>query len=136
MNAQPQVVDAANAALLNDVQIVFNDPPTTFDVVDVTAGPTLAAGVAYSPGAAISANGWSTAITGAPRGRGQLPGASPTSVASADNRNALALAGLQTERFIEGRLSPEQGYSTFVGRAGVTARTASVNARGERAAAR
>jgi len=127
VSAQPQVVDAANAALLNDVSIVFNNPPTTFDVVDVTAGATLAAGVAYSPGASISANGWSTTISGAPRAGDSFSVQSNVG-GVADNRNALELAGLQTRAVIEGRLSLEQGYSGFVGQAGITARGAQLNA--------
>jgi len=45
---------------------VFRDPPSSFDVLDLTAGTTLAAGVAYVPGTAIAFNGWSTRLDGEP----------------------------------------------------------------------
>ncbi len=124
---QPAVVDITDPALLDRVDLVFNNPPTTFDVVDVGSGTTLAAGVAYTPGAAVSYNGWTTAIGGSPaagdsfRIEANLGG-------TADNRNALALAGLQTSRLVEGKLSYEQAYSAMVGRAGSNARSAQFNA--------
>ena len=45
-----------------------------------------------------------------------------------DNRNALAMAGLQTASLVDNSMSYQQAYSTFVGSAGVAARTAQLNA--------
>jgi flagellar hook-associated protein 1 FlgK len=125
--AQPQVSDVSNAALLDSVELVFNDPPGSFDLVDIGSGVTLAAGVAYSAGAAISVNGWSTAITGAPAA-GDRFRVQANIGGIADNRNALALAELQGGAAIEGRLSYAQAYSTLVARAGTSARSAQFNA--------
>jgi flagellar hook-associated protein 1 FlgK len=125
--AQPDVLDPTNTALANTVEIVFNTPATTFDVFDITAGTTLATGVAYTARAAISFNGWSSSIAGAPIA-GDRFRIEANVGASSDNRNALALAGMQTTAVVDGTMSYQQAYSTFVGRAGVTARGAQLNA--------
>jgi len=125
--AQPVVSDVSDAALLDSVELVFNDPPGSFDLVDIGSGVTLAAGVAYSAGAAISVNGWSTAITGTPAA-GDRFRVQANIGGIADNRNALALAELQGGAAIEGRLSYAQAYSTLVARAGTSARSAQFNA--------
>ncbi|MFT5176125.1 MAG: flagellar hook-associated protein 1 FlgK, partial [Gammaproteobacteria bacterium] len=125
--AQPEVTNATSPFLSDTVDIVFNTPASTFDVIDVTTATTLAAGVNYSAGTVINANGWTTSITGQPvagdrfRIEANLGGIG-------DNRNALALAGLQTAALVENDKSYQQAYSTFVGSAGVAARTARLNA--------
>ncbi|MFT5446374.1 MAG: flagellar hook-associated protein 1 FlgK [Gammaproteobacteria bacterium] len=125
--AQPAVLDATDPALSNTVSIVFNTPATTFDVFDVTAGTTLVAGVVYTADAAISFNGWTTHITGVPVA-GDSFRIEANVGGSGDNRNALALGALQTNPSVGGSMSFQQAYSTFVGRAGVTARSAQLNA--------
>lgn len=60
------VTNLADANIRQPVSIVFNNPPTTFEVVDVTTSATLATGVAFTPGGAISYNGWSMNIKGTP----------------------------------------------------------------------
>jgi len=125
--AQPVAIDAGNPALLATVDLVFNDPPDTFDLIDVGSGVTLAAGVAFSAGAAIAANGWSTSIGGDPA-PGDRFRVQANAGGIADNRNALAIADLHAGALIEGRLSYAQGYSALVGRAGTSARSAQFNA--------
>jgi flagellar hook-associated protein 1 FlgK len=49
----------------------------------------------YTPGAAISYNGWTIKLSGAPAAGDSFAIGPTTSASTADNRNALALAGLQ-----------------------------------------
>ena len=44
----PEILDINNADLLDTVEIRFNTPPSTFDIVNVTDGATIAAGVTYT----------------------------------------------------------------------------------------
>lgn len=91
------VVDApppANTSLQHKVTLSFTSA-TTFDVVDVTAGATLATGVAYSAGAAISYNGWTTRIHGTPASGDSFVVESNVN-GVADNRNASLIGALQT----------------------------------------
>lgn len=81
----------------NNVTITFTSA-TTFDVVDNTTGATLAAAVAYDPstGLDISYNGWTAKLSGAPITNDTFT-ISPNIGGAADNRNALLLAGLQSQ---------------------------------------
>lgn len=61
------VTNMADPNLRQPVTITFTSP-TTFDVSSPTSVPPLAlAGVPYTSGSAISYNGWSTSIKGAPQ---------------------------------------------------------------------
>ena len=83
-----------NASLQNEVTISFTSA-TTFDVLDVTSGTTLATGVAYTPGADISYNGWATQINGNPAAGDSFSIAANVN-GVADSRNAVLLGALQT----------------------------------------
>lgn len=83
-----------NSAIQHTVTITFTSA-TTFNVVDTTLGSTLATGSTYTAGAAISYNGWSTAISGTPAS-GDSFTVSTNTGGVGDNRNAVALAALQT----------------------------------------
>jgi len=113
VNSPPPV----NANLQQPVSIVFNTPPTTFTVtgVGVPGSPVTAA---YTEGANISYNGWTVQITGAPAvGDTFTIGNNPN--ASADNRNALALAALQSSNTMLGNSTSFQGvYSQLVSQIG------------------
>jgi flagellar hook-associated protein 1 FlgK len=124
---QPVTVDAADAALLDDIDIVFNDPPTSYDIIDVGSGITLSASVAYVEGATIAVNGWSTSISGDPLAGDRFRVESNVG-GIGDNRNALALGALQTATLIGGKSTLQSGYSTLVSRVGVEARQAGFNA--------
>jgi flagellar hook-associated protein 1 len=87
-----------NANLQQTVTITFTSP-TTFDVSGTgTGNPT---GVAYVSGQDISYNGWTFKITGAPA-TGDLFTVSANTNGYDDNRNALAIAGLQTASTLGG----------------------------------
>ena len=120
------VVDASsqpplNAALSNTVTIMFNAPPTTFNVVDNTASTTLASNVTFTAGMTISYNGWSTRLAGRPEATDTLVVQANTG-GRTDNRNALLLAGLQSVPRLDGGASTYQtAYSALVGSIGAIA---------------
>lgn len=111
-----------NPALRNTVSITFDAGGATFDVLDVTAGTTLASNVAYTSGMSVSYNGWTTTLTGAARG-GDLLQVQANTGGRNDSRNALLLAGLQTASILDAGTSTLQtAYSAMVGDIGSTAR--------------
>ena len=111
-----------NPNLQDKVTISFTSA-TTFDVLDVTTAATLASAVAYTAGANITYNGWTTQISGNP-----APGDAFTIEANAsgvaDNRNAALLGALQTRSTMLGSaLSPatasyQSAYSQLVSAVG------------------
>jgi flagellar hook-associated protein 1 FlgK len=106
-----------NSNLRNTVTITFTGP-NTYDVVDVTAGTTLATGVAYTPGAPISYNGWTVNIDGA-AASGDAFTVSANSSGVGDNRNALALAALQTATLLaNGTATYTSAYGQLVAQIG------------------
>lgn len=111
----------ANANLQQPVTITFTSA-TTFDVSGTgTGNPT---GLAYTSGGAISYNGWTASISGAPRA-GDVFTVTANSGGQSDNRNINLLAALQTKNTIASGTSTYQGaYSKIV--AGVGARTREV----------
>ena len=112
-----------NANLLQPVTITFTSA-TTFDVNGTGTGNPLA--VAYTPGAPISFNGWTTSISGAPRA-GDVFTVTPNVGGVSDNRNAALLAGLQTAKTIAGATATYQSaYSQSVANIGSKTREAQV----------
>ena len=107
-----------NGNLLQPVTITFTGA-TTFDVSGTgTGNPT---GVAYTPGAPISFNGWTISIEGSPR-VGDVFTVTQNTNGVGDNRNAALLVGLQTARTIAGGTVTYQGaYSQSV--AGIGSKT-------------
>jgi flagellar hook-associated protein 3 FlgL len=59
------VTNLADANLRQTVSIVFNNPPTTFNVTGTGTGNPV--NVPYTEGSAISYNGWSVNLKGAPQ---------------------------------------------------------------------
>lgn len=88
-----------SASLRNSVTITFTSP-TQFDVVDNTTSTTLATGVTYTSGGAISYNGWTVQITGAPAA-GDTFSVTANTGGLDDPRNALLLAQLQTANTLQ-----------------------------------
>ncbi|MGE0484866.1 MAG: flagellar hook-associated protein FlgK [Gammaproteobacteria bacterium] len=118
---RPQVLDATDAALLNPVQLVFNDPPTTYQVNG--AGPLIA----YTAGADIDLNGWRVQITGAP-----LPGDIFTVRSNAggmgDNSNGLSLSAMQFQPLMAGGTATyQETYGVLVGEVGAAAQQARIS---------
>ncbi len=117
----PQVLDETDAALQTTVDLVFNDPPTTYQVNGV--GPLLP----YTSGADIDINGWRAQVTGSPQAADRFTISANTG-AVGDNRNALALAALQGARLLDGgNATSLDAYGAVVSRVGSQARQAEVN---------
>ncbi len=111
VNAPPPV----NGNLQALVSIAFTSA-NTFTVTG--AVPPVVGAVSYTAGAPISYNGWTTQISGAPAA-GDTFTVSINNNASADNRNALLLAGLQIQNTLEGGTASYQGaYAQLVSQVG------------------
>ncbi len=113
------VVNAVDPNLQQPVTITFTSA-TTFNVNGTgTGNPT---GLAYTPGQDISFNGWTLQISGAPA-TGDAFSIGPNTGGSGDNRNALALAGLQTAGILDGGTASYQGaYASLVSQVGTQTR--------------
>lgn len=102
--------------LKQPVTITFTSA-TTFNVTGTGAG-LPAVGVPYTAGNNITYNGWTVQITGAP-GINDTFAVGPNTSASTDNRNALLLASLQTQKALLGGTANYQGvYSQLVSQVG------------------
>lgn len=118
-----------NAALTNSVSINFTSP-TQFDVIDNTAGSTLASGLAYSPttGTSVSYNGWTINLSGVPASGDSFSVSANTG--KNDNRNALKLAGLQTANISLGNSANLQSaYASMVSDVGSKSSEIQITAR-------
>lgn len=116
-----------NASLQDNVTIAFIDA-THFSVTDNTTSTVLAASVLYAPlaGASVSYNGWTAELNGAPAA-GDSFTIGPNTGGVSDNRNALLLAGLQTENKLAGGTATYQSaYSQIVSSVGVKSRDINV----------
>jgi len=104
-----------NANLGSTVTITFTSA-TTFDVTGTgTGNPT---GLTYTPGGNISYNGWTFQITGTPA-NGDVFTVSANTGGELDNRNALAIAGLQNDKtLVGGTASLENAYAALVSSVG------------------
>lgn len=106
---------ATDLNLQSPVSITFTSP-TTFTVLG--AVPAVAGPVAYTSGQNISYNGWTAQITGTPATGDVFSMVSNTNAAG-DNRNALLLAGLQTQNLmVNGTTSFQGAYGQLVGEVG------------------
>jgi flagellar hook-associated protein 1 FlgK len=105
-----------NANLQQPVTITFNNPPTTYNVTGAgTGNPT---NVAYTAGATISYNGWSTQISGAPSA-GDTFTVTQNTNATADGSNMLQLAALQTANTLVNSTTSYQGaYAQLIAQVG------------------
>ena len=107
-----------NVNLQQPVSIVFDSPPTTYTVTGTGVPSSPVAGVAYSAGTDITYNGWTMQIAGVPAAGDTFTVASNTN-ATADNRNALLLASLQTKNTVAGGTASYQGaYAQLVSQVG------------------
>jgi flagellar hook-associated protein 1 len=112
-----------NANLQQTVTITFTSA-TTFDVSGTgTGNPT---GVAYTPGAPITYNGWSASISGTPAAGDTFTTSSNLNGIS-DNRNALLLAALQTQSTVANGTTSYQGaYGQLVAEVGTSTRQSDI----------
>lgn len=115
-----EVVDPAHPDLRNTVQLTFDDPPTTYSVVDLDNPANNLMAQPYLPGQPIVVNGWRVELSGGPVAGDVFQVAdNPSGVG--DNRNALALAGLQQQPLLLGGSSSYRGlYGQMVTEVGAT----------------
>ncbi len=110
--SSPTVLDVTDANLLVTTQLVFNDPPTTFQVGGV--GPLIP----YTSGSDIDLNGWRVQIVGLPQS-GDVFTIEANVGGAGDNGNGLALGELQLEKILDGATTRYQdAYSQLVGTVG------------------
>ncbi len=105
-----RVSDGADPSLFNDSVISF-DSPTSFTIDGGVSQP-------YTPGQAISANGWSLKFDGVPA-TGDSFNVKANTGAQGDNRNALALGKVANQGVLDGGVtSVGRAYSQMVSHAG------------------
>ena len=115
---------AANVNLQQTVTITFT-APGTFSVNGTGTGNP--AGVAYTPDAPISYNGWTIAISGAPAVGDTFTVAANTS-GSGDSRNAALLAALQTSVLVGNSATLSDAYGQLLARVGNSTHEADLSA--------
>ena len=127
--SQATVTDPTNGNLTHTVDIFFNPAtPGTFDVIDRDTVPaTVLESKTYFNGVTVSQNGWQIQLTGKPV-VGDIYTVQDNSNAVSDNRNALALAGLQVEGVLDGGNSTlAQSYSSLISQVGVVTQQVKIN---------
>jgi flagellar hook-associated protein 1 FlgK len=92
------VDDPANPALLQPVDIIFDDP-STYRIYD-SVGTDLTGPLAYTSGADIAFNGWRTQISGAPVAGDNFQVA-PNPAGSGDNGNVVELTSVRSTGFMD-----------------------------------
>lgn len=110
------VTDAGHADLRNPAAIVFTSATT----YTIDGGPPQT----YTPGQAISANGWSFVLDGAPR-TGDTFNITPTPAGSSDNSNAARLAKVESAKaFSSGTVTLNGALGGLTTQVGAAARSA------------
>jgi flagellar hook-associated protein 1 FlgK len=118
-----QVLDSSDPDLLKPVDIVFDDPPISFQIVGSGLGS-----IAYTEGANIDYSGWRVQISGNPQA-GDTFTVTPNYGGVGDNGNALQLAALQQSLIMaEGTASLDNAYTMLMADVGTKTRQAEINA--------
>lgn len=102
-----EVLDASNPDLRNTVRIEFT-APGVFDVIDLNNPANNLIGQTYTSGADIDVNGWRVRISGTPQ-VGDIFQVGDNTNGGGDNRNALALSALQSQKTL---LNDANGMAT------------------------
>ncbi|BCL75747.1 flagellar hook-associated protein FlgK [Jeongeupia sp. HS-3] len=114
------------ATLQNPVTINFTSP-TSFTITDPVTGVPGPAQT-YTAGMTVSANGWSMKLDGTPAA-GDKVSIGPNSNGNADGRNALAMAGLQSQKLMnKGTVNYQDAYGQLVSTIGVQTNDAKIMA--------
>lgn len=118
---RPEVLDVADADLLLDATIVFDDPPGTFTITDSNG---TSAPIAFTVGGNIAYNGWRIQIAGTPAA-GDTFQVLPVAANSGDNGNARLLADIRNLGVLDGGTrSLNGGYGALVAQVGAQAQQA------------
>jgi flagellar hook-associated protein 1 len=103
--------------LQQPVSITFNNPPTSYNVAGTGTGNPV--NVPFTAGSSISYNGWAVQISGTPKA-GDIFNVTSNTNAVGDNRNALLMAGFETQNLLaNGTASLGNIYSQLVSDVGV-----------------
>jgi flagellar hook-associated protein 1 len=122
--AAATATDPTNAALLTSTSIVFSSP-TQYQINGTT--------YTYTPGAAISANGWTTSISGTPAA-GDTFTVSSNAGNAGDNSNLFAIVdGLNANTLNGGTTSLIGAANTLVAQVGAQTQQAQANAQAQQA---
>lgn len=117
-----------NVNLQQPITITFDNPPTTYTATGTgaPAGPQ-----AYTAGAAITINGWTTQITGTPVA-GDVFTVTPNTNATTDGTNILKLAQLQTTNtMVNGTASYQGAYGQLISQVGTQTRELEVTSKAQ-----
>lgn len=123
----PTLTDASNASVYDTVEIRFNTPGNTFDVVNTDTGAVVDSAVVYEKGEPIAYNGWEVSISGEPNA-GDVFTVEYNANGTGNNRNGQAMAELQNALLIDGTSNLQDAYGAFVSEIGSNTRQAQVNA--------
>lgn len=119
--AGPTVLNAANPALQTPVSLVFNNPPTTYQINGVGAL------IPFTSGNDIDINGWRVQIAGNPVA-GDTFRVDPNTNARGDNRNGLAMLELRNVAVMDGNTATYQAsYSSLLGQVGSLSQQAEIS---------
>ncbi|HKO88547.1 MAG TPA: flagellar hook-associated protein FlgK [Burkholderiales bacterium] len=99
--------------------------PMTYTVTNTTTAAVVVAATAYTPGADITFDNITVAVSGNPAA-GDSFTIGPNTNGSGDNRNALALAGLQTEDVLGG-MTLQGAYAQLISTIGNKTREVQIN---------
>lgn len=121
-----EVIDVNNPDFGDTIEISFNTPATTFDLINTSNGTTIGSNISFTEGADIDIAGARVQINGAPQ-PGDIFRIESGTGSSSNNRNGLSLAGIQNLSVIGGQSSLQEGYANLVGRVGSNTRQAELN---------
>ena len=128
----PEILDISDPNIFDTVEIRFNTPPTTFDIVNVTDAVTIAAGVTYNNDADIDFNGIRIQIQNQPEA-GDVFTIERNAGGVGDNTNAIALLGLQTSLTVGGEATLQEGYGALVSYVGTVSRQTNISSQTQQA---
>ena len=128
----PEILDINDPDLLDTVEIRFNAPPSTFDIVNVTDGITIAAGVSYTNNGNIDFNGIRVQIQNQPEA-GDVFTIEQNTGGVGDNTNALSLLSIQTLQTVSGTSTLQEAYGALVGQVGTVSRQTSISSQTQEA---
>ena len=116
-----QILDVSDPQLLTTTQLIFNDPPTSFQVNG--AGPLIP----FTSGGDIDINGWRVQITGNPE-PGDTFTISRNTAGAGDNANALLLNSVLNSEILDGGTATAQdAYGALVSYVGSATQQAQVS---------
>jgi len=105
-------VDPADTEFSTPVEISFNDPPDSYNVVDLATGTSLQTNTPWVTGDSIVQNGWTISFNGNP-GASDAYRVEPAG-APGDNSNGLFLAAKQDNKLFSGTQSLAEAYASTI----------------------